>query len=206
MVSEGEETAWESPKGLDERVLSALQSLPGRIAFSGLRRALHAHPESLSRSLRRLEREGQVERSRDGYRAVRAGRDAPAETIGGLRAIAHVELPPGALPDTVFGRISGRWFGSLRWVGVVDGPHGRLLAWARRDGSGSVLLGIHRGVLRVYVRVEGHDPSDDEEAEDAAYELLTHAVGALRPSPATLSGPVSLFAATPTVVGPWDDN
>ena len=204
MASDRDETAWESAKGLDERVLSTLQRLPGRIAFSGLRRALRAHPESLSRSLRRLEREGQVERSRDGYRAVPARREETAGVLDGLRAIAQVELPPGTLADTVFGRISGRWFGSLRWVGVVDGPQGRLLAWAHRDGTGSVLLGIHRGALRVYVREDGSN--DDEEAEDAAYELLTHAVGALRPTPAPVSGGVMLLASTLGEPDPWTDN
>jgi len=204
MTSSRDEATWESPKGLDERVLSALQSLPGRIAFNGLRRALRAHPESLSRSLRRLEREGQVERSRDGYRAVGTRSSEPTASLEGLRAIAHVDLPPGSLSDTVFGRISGRWFGSLRWVGLVDGPQGRLLAWARRDGSAPVLLGIDRGVLRVYVRDDRSN--DDEESEDAAYELLSHALGALRPSAAAVPGALTFFAATPVGVHSWVDN
>jgi 5,10-methenyltetrahydromethanopterin hydrogenase len=67
-----------------------------------------------------------------------------------------------------------------------------------------VLLGIRRGVLRVYVREDG--PSVDEDAEDAAYELLTHAVGALRPSPATIAGPVSLLAAAAVAIDRWSDN
>jgi hypothetical protein len=181
--------------GLDGRVLSTLQGLQGRIAFSGLRRVLRAHPESLSRSLRRLEREGLVERSDGGYRAlVEAPRPTGSVPVE-LRAIAQVELPPGAPPDTVLGRLSGRWFGSLRWVGVVDGPNGRLLAWARRDGVGYVLLGIHRGTLRVYVRGEssGDDPA---EAEDAAYELLAHAAEALRPAGRDPLRPVSFLAAS----------
>lgn len=185
------EAPLESSGGLDERVLSTLQGLQGRIAFSGLRRVLHAHPESLSRSLRRLEREGLVDRSDGGYRAV--GEPARGEAHGSLdlRPIASVDLPPGAPPESVLGRLSGRWFGSLRWVGVVDHPSGRLLAWARRDGAGYVLLGIDRGVLRVYVRGEssGDDPN---EVEDSAYELLGHAVEALRPSGRDA---VSFFAA-----------
>ena len=180
--------------GLDERILSTLQGLQGRIAFSGLRRVLHAHPESLSRSLRRLEREGLVERSDGGYRALGG---PPRGTTGAsteLRAIAQVDLPPGAPSDSVLGRLSGRWFGSLRWVGVVDGPSGRLLAWARRDGVGYVLLGIDRGVLRVYVREEGSG-DDPNEAEDSAYELLVHAVDALRPSGRDAIGSVSFLTA-----------
>jgi len=181
--------------GLDEKILLTLQGLPGRIAFSGLRRVLHAHPESLSRSLRRLEREGLVERSPDGYRALGEPVGSSPNLPSDLRPIARVDLPPGALPESVLGRLSGRWFGSLRWVGVVDRPGGRLLAWARRDGVGYVLLGIERGVLRVFVR--GESSGDDvSEAEDAAYELLGHAVEALRPSGRTEVGSVTFLSTT----------
>ncbi|HLM70087.1 MAG TPA: hypothetical protein VK423_01720 [Thermoplasmata archaeon] len=180
--------------GLDQRVLSTLQGLQGQIAFSGLRRALHAHPESLSRSLRRLEREGLVERSENGYRALSPPSGGALHGPVDLRPIAQVDLPPGAPPESVLGRLSGRWFGSLRWVGVVDSPTGRLLAWARRDGGGYALLGIHRGVLRVYIR-ENDAGEDTNDAEDSAYELLVHAANALRPSGHDPLGPVSFLAA-----------
>lgn len=201
MTPDRDEISWERPKGLDERVLSTLEGLPGRIAFSGLRRVLQAHPESLSRSLRRLEREGRVERSHDGYRALGPNPSGARPVSHELRPIAQVELPPGTVSESVLGRLSGRWFGSLRWVGAVDDPKGRLLAWARRDGTGYVLLGIHRGVLRVYVRGESSG-DDDAESEDSAYELLTHAVGALRPSSDALPGSLRFFSARPSDVGP----
>lgn len=166
---------------LDDRVLDALHELNGRIAFSGLRRVLKAHPESLSRALRRLEREGLVERGDGGYRVL--SDEASADPVGTavLRSIARVSVPAGILPETVLGRLSGHWFGNLRWIGVIDRPSQRLLAWARRDGSGYVLLGISRGALQVYVPAESA-LTDLGEAEDAAYELLGHAVGALRPT------------------------
>jgi DNA-binding transcriptional ArsR family regulator len=177
---------------LDDRVLVTLQELHGRIAFSGLRRALKAHPESLSRALRRLEREGLVERSDDGYRALLPPPPMDPSTAAHLRPIARVEVPFGIPPETVLGRLAGRWFGTLRWVGMIERPSQRLLAWARRDGSGYVLLGIQGGELRVYVPDEP-GPGDSGEAEDAAYELLGHAVGALRPT--TPDGGVTFLAA-----------
>jgi len=192
-------------RGLDERVLSTLQGLSGRIAFSGLRRVLHAHPESLSRTLRRLEREGLIERLDGGYRAMGGTPTGIPPATSDLRRIAQVDLPPGTPPDSVLGRLSGRWFGALRWVGVVEGPSNRLLAWARRDGTGYVLLGIKGRVLQVYVRgdVTGDDPS---EAEDSAYELLVHAVGALRPSLHGASGSVTFFAHEPGPSAPLLEN
>jgi DNA-binding Lrp family transcriptional regulator len=174
---------------LDERVLSALQGLPGRLAFSGLRRMLGAHPESLSRSLRRLAREGLVEKVDGGYRSLARPPRVDARTDRQLRPIARIDLPPGAPPRALLGRLVGRWFGTLRWVGLLERPEGELLAWARRDGDGLVLLGVDRGVLSVYApRATEHD--DLPEAEEAAYELLFHAVEALRPTP--VSPPPSL--------------
>jgi hypothetical protein len=189
---------------LDDRVLSALQGLPGRVAFSGLKRVLHAHPESLARALRRLEREGRVERVDGGYRALSGPERPTGDLTRELRPIAEVDLPATASPADLLGRLTGRWFGSLRWVGVVDRPDERFLAWARRDGSEYVLLGVHRGKLRVYVP---SDPAEDlEEADDAAYELLVHAVGALRIPPSSRSDVTFLSDARSPVAGWSADN
>ncbi|HXW66561.1 MAG TPA: hypothetical protein VEL82_01575 [Thermoplasmata archaeon] len=177
---------------LDDRVIVTLQELGGRIAFSGLRRALGAHPEALARALRRLEREGLVERSASGYRALLGTPRLDRALTDDLRPIARVQLPLGVTSDQVLGRLAGRWFGSLRWVGVIDGPSGRLLGWARRDGSGYVLLGIAERSLRVYVP-GGEEAGELGEAEDAAYEVLAQAIEALRPLAPT--GSVARFAA-----------
>jgi DNA-binding HxlR family transcriptional regulator len=185
---------------LDERVLVTLQELHGRIAFSGLRRVLKAHPESLSRSLRRLEREGLVERVEGGYRALADEPTLDAEVAASLRPVARVQLPWGTAADAVLSRLAGRWFGSLRWVGVIDRPDGRLLTWARRDGSGYVLLGIRAGSLQVFVPGD-LTPEDPGDAEDAAYEVLQHAVEALRP-PSQAVGVAFLAASEPATL-PW---
>ncbi len=182
---------------LDDRVLLTLQELRGRIAFNGLRRALGAHPESLSRALHRLEREGLVERSSNGYRSLVRPPELGSAGTTPIRPIAHVRVPEGIAPESVLARLSGRWFGTLRWVGVIERPSQRLFAWARRDGSGPVLLGIHGRNLRVYVPEESRS-SDLAEEEDAAYELLAHAVDALRPD----SGGHGLLYLRPEASGP----
>jgi hypothetical protein len=180
MAPDREEPAPFQSSRLDERILAALQDLPGRVAFSGLKRVLRAHPESLARALRRLEREGLVERIDGGYRALSEANPSQVPLTRDLRTIAAIDLPSATSPDLLLSRLSGRWFGSLRWVGIVDRDDERLLAWAGRDGSEYVLLGVNRGRLRVYVP-EG--PSQETtDADDAAYELLIHAVDALRPS------------------------
>lgn len=181
MVPDPEPRPPEGSGRLDDRVLATLKELAGRVAFSGLRRVLGAHPESLSRALRRLEREGLVERIDGGYRALRSD-PRPSDAFGAdLRRVAHVDLPLGTTPEALVGRLAGRWFGSLRWVGVVERDDGRLFAWARRDGSGHVLLSVDARSLTVY-RPSRDALDDPSESEEMAYELLVHAVEALRPT------------------------
>jgi DNA-binding Lrp family transcriptional regulator len=194
MTDRGEEPGAPFSGRLDDRVLAALHGLPGRIAFSGLRRALGAHPESLARTLRRLEREGRVERVGGAYRALKSG--APP-TSAGIRTVAQLDLAAGADPTALFARLSGRWFGSLRWVGVIDAPEGHWLVWGGRDGGPRVMLGLLRGSLAVGVprRTYADDPA---EAEDAAFELLSHVVEVIRAPPSDGAAPtVRAFARIP---------
>jgi len=181
------------PGRLDERVLVALEGRPGRVAFSGLRRLLRAHPESLSRALHRLEREGLVTREDGGYRSLVARSSAPDGTAGEGRVVAQVDLPRTVDPSALRGRLAGRWFGQLRWLGSYSADGDELLVWARRDGAGTVALRARGATLRVL----SHDRrgrDDPTEVEEAAYELLAHAVAALRSPLRPSTGAVAEFA------------
>lgn len=179
---------------LDDRVLRTLTSLPGRVAFNGLRRVLGVHPESLSRALRRLERDGAVERTAGGYRlrepAHAPSRDADAQ---GPRVVAEVQLAPTVRTEDVITPLAGRWFGNLRWVGLDERPEAPRLAWSPRSGPGQVLLEVRHGTLRVMV-----DGAADEEA---AYELLAHALPRFRSQGSNSSNLLTLAADEP---GPVD--
>lgn len=164
---------------LDDRVLVTLQAMHGRMAFSGLRRSLGAHPESLVRALRRLEREGLVDRSTNGYRALSAPKPITTSSAVELRPVARIAVPGNLDAEAVLTRLTGRWFGGLRWVGIVDRPPQRLLSWAHRDGTGTVLLGAQGGALRIYT-TSGGAQGETADFEDAGYELLVAVADALR--------------------------
>jgi DNA-binding Lrp family transcriptional regulator len=202
MASEGRSSDV-SISRLDERILLTLAELPGRIAFSGLRRVLDAHPESLSRALRRLEREGLIDRADGGYRALVSPPALDTNASLDLRRLGSVELPIGAPPTSVLARMTGRWFGTLRWVGVVERNGRQLLTWAPRVGGGFVSLCVEAGRLGVYVPVDSvaHDTG---EIEAAGYELLVHAVRALRPSEG--GSALSMLADRPAPLGALRDN
>ncbi|MCI4350231.1 MAG: Lrp/AsnC family transcriptional regulator [Thermoplasmata archaeon] len=164
---------------LDTRIVDELERLRGRISFGGLRRALAAHPESLSRALRRLEREGVVDRTDDGYRLLTAGGPQPGDPWASDRVLAELKLPPGFNPTTAVDRLNGRWFGSLRWVGASQRGGEHRLVWSRRDGTGDLVLALQSGSIRI-LTTNGDERLDAPEDEEAAYELMFHALDQLR--------------------------
>lgn len=192
-MSEWADRAEEAP--LDDRVVEFLQDRPGRVAFNGLRRALDAHPESLVRSLRRLERHGVVLRGSDGYGLVDRPSEVASPPAAKVRPFAEVMLAPGVSRTDLFGRLAGRWFGPLRWVGLYEPADGPWLVWSVEGSRAQVRLGIRRGRLTILVdRAGGSGP--DARADDAARRLLGHAVDALDPTAPTEAGTLT-FSARP---------
>ncbi len=180
---------------IDDRVLEVLAESSGRIAFSGLRRVLQVHPESLTRALRRLERDGSIRRADGSYElSAPIARDSEGPPPVAVRTVASVELPPGGSREEVFGRLSGRWFGRLRWVGLFDHPGDPWLVWSVEGSPAHVMLSARAGRLRVLV--EGTPSGAGGALDDAAYELLTHAVTQLREVPRRESPTVAFLAST----------
>lgn len=180
--------------------MELLSEHPGRLAFNGLRRTLGAHPESLSRALRRLERDGRVTHDAEGY-TLRLDGEAPVTPDRGNamdppRLVASVHLPAGVGGDSVLGALAGRWFGALRWVGVYEHPGEPTLVWSAGGGRAHVLLSTRRGQLRV--SVEGaSNAALKADAEAAARELLGHALARMRPADRAADPTTRWFAAAP---------
>lgn len=164
---------------VDDRVLHMLTERASRIAFNGLRRALGVHPESLTRALRRLEREGVVTRTEGGYALAEPSPPHGTE-LRPHRVVASVELPPGAQAEDILGRLAGRWFGTLRWVGIHEHPGDPWLIWSSERGRGHFMLSIHRGSLSVLTDLPSGGAGTDD---GAAYELLAQAVERIRAIP-----------------------
>jgi hypothetical protein len=183
-----------SELSLDHRVIEILSGRPGHVAFGGLRRVLGAHPESLTRSLRRLERFGTVGHDADGYFLVES--PSPLPTNAGLprwEQLAKVRLPSTIGPEVVVGLLAGRWFGQFRWVGLQEGRHGPALAWSAPGLPGFLLVRWSAGALRVVAELpKGRELSG--ELARAGDELLWHVLSRLRsaaPAPAS-TAPVAL--------------
>ena len=142
--------------------------------FDGLRRITGSHPETLSRSLERLEDDGVVVRSAEGYRVTDKARGSfvlgPAD--GGARRIPvlHTYLPYDASTPTIVSALKGRWFDTIRWVGMTESEDGVVMKWVTEDGSVLIDARFARGQLDIDARLARD--ADMPKAVRAAHQLM----------------------------------
>jgi DNA-binding transcriptional ArsR family regulator len=142
--------------------------------FDGLRRITGAHPETLSRTLERLEEDGMVVRSPEGYSMTDKAKGAvplrPAYAASKRVPILHTFLPYGASAGRIISALKGRWFDKMRWVGLADGEDGVVMKWVTDDGSALIDARFSAGQLDVEARIRSE--ADLAGAVRAAHQLM----------------------------------
>ena len=161
--------------GKDEDVLKVIGDEGLSVfTFDGLRRITGSHPETLSRTLDRLEENGLVVRSPDGYVLTGKGRGSArlrqAADAGGRVPILHTFLPHGASPRTIASALKGRWFDRMRWVGMAESEEGVVMKWVTEDGTAMIDLKMSSGQLDVEAKLA--DGEGLAEAVRAAHQLM----------------------------------
>ena len=133
----------------DKKVLSILNQekdlTNNQYTFNGLARKLGMHQQSLSRSLRRLETSGLVEKKGSGYvlckslssmlvKKSRLDLEDLSRRIFGqttqFMPILHLYIPDEIGVADLVKSLVGRWFGNLRWLGLAEGDESSLLQWS----------------------------------------------------------------------------
>jgi hypothetical protein len=142
--------------------------------FDGLRRITGAHPETLSRTLERLEEEGVVVKSPEGYSTTDKAREVvalrPVYEAGRRVPILHTFLPYGASLRTIAAALKGRWFDRMRWVGMSESEEGMVMKWITDDGSAVIDARFWSGQLDVEARIKGE--GDLPKAVRASHQLI----------------------------------
>ena len=120
--------------------------------FDGLKRRTGLHSETLSRILCRLEDEGIIIKERDGYRVTPKITElklqqSPAETV--VTPLIQTFLPSDLLTNQLVLSLRGKWFGSLRWLGISEGSHGVTLKWVTEDGGIQIAANIQGVALNI---------------------------------------------------------
>jgi hypothetical protein len=146
-----------------------------QFSFDGLRRRSGLHQETLSRILDRLEGEGMLSKSPQGYSVN--GPFEPEVEVSGDPHLASIPLLQTLLPDDVelsevTAALRGRWFGRLRWLGMSQEGEAAMLKWISEDAGIQVDAAFSPGQLEVTAIVkEGWKLTD---AVKASYELMGH--------------------------------
>ena len=142
--------------------------------FDGLRRITGAHPETLSRSLDRLEDGGLVVRSPEGYTITDKAKEsfAARPAYGGARKvpILHTFLPYEASAKTIVSALKGRWFDTIRWVGMAEADDGLVMKWVTEDGTATIDVRLSAGQLDIDAKVAKE--ADLPKAVRAAHQLM----------------------------------
>jgi DNA-binding transcriptional ArsR family regulator len=151
--------------------------------FDGLKRRLGLHPETLSRILSRLEQEGMVKKSPEGYTVTpKITKLKLHPTRGEAPSVSLLQtfLPSDMLTQKLIVDLKGKWFGILRWLGMSENSEGVTLKWITEDGG----IQIAAIISEIELNIEAKFLSDTNLnlALKAAYQLMAQ-VGKLYSSP-----------------------
>jgi DNA-binding Lrp family transcriptional regulator len=120
--------------------------------FDGLKRRCGIHPETLSRILARLEDEGIIKKSSQGYSVTPKITKlklyhTPQEEH--TSTLLQTFLPSDLMTQQVIDDLKGRWFGLLRWLGMSETSRGVTLKWVTEDGGIQIAADIQGAALNI---------------------------------------------------------
>jgi len=143
--------------------------------FEGLKRRLGLHPETLSRILDRLEAEGIIKKSSEGYTVTKEIAKHLKQQVGNSgqpMVLLQTFLPSDMPVSELVSNLRGRWFGLLRWLGLAENGEGVALKWVTEDGDIQMDAKIALNTLTIEAKfLHGYNQNL---ALKAAYQLMTH--------------------------------
>lgn len=125
--------------------------------FRGMMRKTNLHQQSLSRSLQRLESLELIEKTMMGYKMRKECKTQlskkhrtnfpaisiklPIESVDFTQLI-QTYIPSGMMTSDMIAALTGKWFDTLRWLGLVEGDNEYVLQWISTDHKVQVNLRI----------------------------------------------------------------
>jgi len=144
--------------------------------FEGLKRRLGLHPETLSRILNRLEQEGIVKKTNEGYTVTREIAKHlklhPTNTDESRVSLLQTFLPSDMPIQQLVSSLRGRWFGLLRWLGLSETNESITLKWITEDGDIQIDAKITETQLNIEAKFLHH--TNLNRALKAAYQLMAY--------------------------------
>jgi len=144
--------------------------------FEGLKRRLGLHPETLSRILNRLEQEGIVKKTHEGYTVTReiAKHLKLHQTNANVSRVSLLQtfLPSDMPVQQLVSSLRGKWFGLLRWLGLSQTNESITLKWITEDGEIQIDAKINETTLTIEAKFLHH--TNLNRALKAAYQLMAY--------------------------------
>ena len=145
-------------------------------SFDGLKRRLGLHPETLSRILDRLEEEGIVKKGPSGYEVTSKISDLlplpQTSDDGSRKTLLQTFLPSDVPIPGLILSLKGRWFGSLRWLGLSDNGECVTLKWITEDDDIQISATISETALTIEAKFLQN--RNLNVALKASHQLLAH--------------------------------
>ena len=172
----------------DKKILSLLQKeMLATYSFKALERKLDIHQQSLSRALKRLLDLDLIEKTSSGYKLVERNvynfnsvieENLLNEEIEIDKSKKHrkykqliqTDIPIKGNIESIVDHLAGKWFGNLRWFGLIKKETGFRLQWIAVDKhSSNKIFQINVSILSEYIIVETDAVSDGEKVEAMHY-------------------------------------
>jgi hypothetical protein len=144
--------------------------------FEGLKRRLGLHPETLSRILNRLEQEGIVKKTSEGYAVTQEIAKHlklhQTNTEESRVTLLQTYLPSDIPVQQLVSNLRGKWFGLLRWLGLSETNESITLKWITEDGDIQIDAKITETQLNIEAKFLQH--TNLNRALKAAYQLMAY--------------------------------
>lgn len=185
----------------DKKILVLLsEEVWSTYSFKALERKLGIHQQSLSRALKRLEYLNLVEKTPHGYK-IKGKNIFPLTSIiqnnqseeeeeeplsvettiktkakKRFNQLIQIRIPIKSNIDTIVNHLVGKWFGNLRWFGLIKKETGFTLQWtainkysSSNNNENNNLFQINLNIVSEYIVIETNATSDKEKIDAMSY-------------------------------------
>lgn len=176
----------------DKKILSLLnEEICSTYSFKAIQRKLNIHQQSLARALKRLGYLELIEKSPAGYKLIKKNmllskdlieksqieeEEEDPELFEAKKAkkrfnqLIQIRIPIKNSIELIENRLIGKWFGDLRWFGLIKKETALILQWiAINKYNNDNLFQINVNIVSEYIVIECNAVSDKEKIEAMLY-------------------------------------
>lgn len=134
--------------------------------FNGLKIRSNLHQEILSRSLKRLKELGLIDKTKSGYNFNKKGKFIFSKLKSILNEernnqtkytqIIQVSVPFQISNQQIVQNLSGKYFGSLRWIGMIQNKKGYQLKW--KDIENFIEIMVYLSNNNIIIETNDNNP------------------------------------------------